>query len=205
MADPDEETAPVELATVEANALGARLRALRLASGLSLRGLAKKLDITPSAVSQIELGLMQPSVNRLLAIVTVLDIPLSEVFRSSAPVETHPAGPLITRGTLTDPVLLEDGVIFRRLSPGPVEGIDFFESTYPPLSKASGQNDLLRHEGVEVGTVSVGSLTIEFETETVVLGPGDSITYSCATPHMIHNASATESAVATWLILHPRH
>ncbi len=170
---------------------------------MSLRGLAKKLEITPSAVSQIELGLMQPSVNRLLAMVTVLGVPLSDVFET-AEAEPLLTGHILARSGHHNIVKLDDGVLFRRLSPSAVDGIDFFESTYPPLSTASGQRSLMRHEGIEVGTVRQGELTIDFEAESVVLRVGDSISYPCADAHFIHNASTSESAIATWLILHPR-
>ena len=192
--------------TVQSAAVGSRLRELRENSGMSLRELARQLGITPSAVSQIERGAKQPSVNRLLAIVTALGVPLTDVFSGGVPASTDPAdtlrGRVITRRADTAPVELEDGVIFRRLSPGAIDGIDFFESIYPPLSRASSQNALLRHEGYEVGTVVSGQLTVEFENEIVVLSSGDSITFSCSDPHLIRNASAEATAVATWLIVH---
>jgi transcriptional regulator with XRE-family HTH domain len=187
--------------------LGARLRELREASGRSLRSVARELGITPSAVSQIERGSMQPSVNRLIAMVSALGVPLSEVFEETGSPTVPPpsalVGRVVVRRSQVAPVLLDDGVVFRRLSPGPVAGIDFFESVYPPLSKASTQNALLRHEGFEVGTVTAGEITIEFENETMVLGPGDSITFPCTDPHLIHNASRSVPAIATWLIVHP--
>jgi transcriptional regulator with XRE-family HTH domain len=197
---------PSALPPVKDTQLGARLRELRESSGMSLRALAKALGITPSAVSQIELGSKQPSVNRLIAIVNALGVPLSDVFDAAGSAgagDASPSGHVLTRRAQVPPVLLDDGVLFRRLSPGHVEGIDFFESTYPPLSKASAQHDLLRHEGFEVGTVTLGELTIEFASEVTVLGPGDSITFPCTDPHFIHNASADETAVATWLIVNP--
>jgi mannose-6-phosphate isomerase-like protein (cupin superfamily) len=88
------------------------------------------------------------------------------------------------------------------LSPGAIDGIDFFESIYPPLSRASSQNALLKHEGYEVGTIVTGQLTVEFENESVLLSSGDSITFLCSDPHLIRNASEETTAVATWLIVH---
>ena len=60
-----------------------------------------------------------------------------------------------------------------------------------------------RHEGYEVGTVTDGELTIEFENDVVTLAAGDSITFPCDRPHLIGNRSKTVTAVATWLIVHP--
>jgi len=43
-------------------ALGPRLRAIRLRHGVGLRELARRLDLSPSAVSRIETGKNQPSI-----------------------------------------------------------------------------------------------------------------------------------------------
>jgi transcriptional regulator with XRE-family HTH domain len=64
--------------------LGGRLRVLRLERGFGLRELAGRLGISVSAVSQIERGTLQPSVNRLLAIVSALGVPLARVFDEPA-------------------------------------------------------------------------------------------------------------------------
>lgn len=192
--------------TLDAEALGARLRTLRLASGLSLRELARALEISPSAVSQIERGVRRPSVSRLLAIVQVLGLPLADVFDEAGEPATKagdpdPAGFVLARSGASKPVTLGTGVVFRRLSPAHTAGVDFFESTYPPGSDASDMDDLITHEGYEVGTVVSGELTIQFPDERVVLRAGDSITFPCALPHRMGNAGAV-NAVATWLIVH---
>ncbi|GAA0961319.1 helix-turn-helix domain-containing protein [Frigoribacterium faeni] len=193
---------------LDAAALGARLRELRETRGLSLRSLAGELGISPSAVSQIERGARRPSVSRLLTIVQVLGVPLADVFdsdRVSAPAEdgaAPPRGVVVARAGEARPVVLDDGVVFRRLSPGNLRGVDFFESTYPPGSSATGVNDLITHEGYEVGTVVSGELTIDFPDERVSVGTGDSVTFPCDLPHRLGNLGAVD-AVATWLIVHP--
>jgi transcriptional regulator with XRE-family HTH domain len=196
-------------------ALGGRLRALRKESGLSLRDLARALDISPSAVSQIERGVRRPSVSRLLAIVQVLGRPLADVFDEpgaaageGAPAVAavavgpqDPAGYVLARAGAARPVELGTGVVFRRLSPAHTTGVDFFESTYPPGSTATDVNALITHEGYEVGTVVSGELTIDFPDERVVLRAGDSITFPCELPHRMGNTGGV-AAVATWLIVH---
>src|SRR4029078_2359163 len=52
--------------------LGTRLRVELERRGLSLRELARRLEVSPSLVSQIETGKTQPSVRTLYAIVTEL-------------------------------------------------------------------------------------------------------------------------------------
>ena len=186
--------------------LGARLRELREQSGRSLRSLASELEISASALSQIERGAMQPSVNRLLAIVTALDVPLAEVFedRPVAAVAHAPHDRVVVTRAAAQPerVELGTGVVYRRLSPSHMQGVDFFESSYPPHSSGDEQAVLHTHEGYEVGNVTQGTLTIRFAEESVELGPGDSITYPSRTPHLISNPH-DETAVAVWLIVHP--
>jgi transcriptional regulator with XRE-family HTH domain len=196
-----------ELAAVDSERLGQRLRELRLGAGMSLRALARELGISPSAVSQIERGTMRPSVSRLIAYVSAIGVPLAAVFDAEGtPEEAARELPHIERFAIrraweASPIRLGGSVAFRRLSPLPIPGVEFFESTYPPGSVSTEHGQFLRHEGYEVGTVTQGELTIEFETEVVTLAEGDSITYSCDRPHIIGNRSETETAVATWLIL----
>ena len=80
----------LDLDALTAESLGARLRELRTASGVSLRALAARLGISPSAVSQIERGVMRPSVSRLIAYVGAIDVPLSAVFETG--IEKAPEG-----------------------------------------------------------------------------------------------------------------
>ncbi len=200
-----------DIEALTSESLGARLRELRLGSGISLRSLAARLGISPSAVSQIERGTMRPSVSRLIAYVSAIGVPLAAVFETG--LEKEPEGPddpgdgtephryAIRRSWEVAPIRLGGGVTFRRLSPVPTPGVEFFESVYPPNSSSNIHGRLLKHEGYEVGTVTAGELTIDFESDVVTLAVNDSVTFPCARPHLISNRSGTVTAVATWLIV----
>jgi transcriptional regulator with XRE-family HTH domain len=211
-------TSEVDLEALTAESLGARLRELRTGAGVSLRALAGRLGISPSAVSQIERGVMRPSVSRLIAYVGAIGVPLSAVFEAGAEKPAEGSAPAravveardgdqyqfaIRRAWEVAPIQLGGGVTFRRLSPVPTAGVEFFESAYPPGSMSNAHGELLRHEGYEVGTVTAGELTVDFDTDVVTLAAGDSITFPCSRPHLISNRSATVTAVATWLIVNP--
>src|SRR5581483_7280097 len=71
--------------------LGQRLRAAREAHGISLRALAKQIEVSPSFISQVELGRAKPSVRTLYALVTALGISLDDVMTDEEP----PAVPLV--------------------------------------------------------------------------------------------------------------
>ena len=68
-----------------------RLRAEREHRGISLRELARRLDISPSAISQIETGRARPSVATLWAIVTELGMSLDDLF-AGRPLVYRPSG-----------------------------------------------------------------------------------------------------------------
>jgi transcriptional regulator with XRE-family HTH domain len=216
-------TSEPDLEALTPKALGARLRDLRQDTGVSLRTLAGRLGISPSAVSQIERGVMRPSVSRLIAYVSAIGVPLAAVFETGiekpregdglggaadTAAESAMASPgqfqfAIRRSWEVASLQLGGGVLFRRLSPVPTPGVEFFESTYPPGSMSNVHGELLRHEGYETGTVTAGELTIDFDTDVVTLAAGDSITYPCSRPHLLSNRSTTVTAVATWLIVNP--
>jgi transcriptional regulator with XRE-family HTH domain len=72
--------------------MGARLRAKRLASGISLRQFARDLEVSASFISQLETGKAQPSVATLFAICSALDITTDELFESEDAAERSDAG-----------------------------------------------------------------------------------------------------------------
>ena len=65
---------------LEGSKVGSRLRAERERRGIGLRELARRVGVSPSLVSQIELDRVNPSVSTLYAIVTELGMTMSDVF-----------------------------------------------------------------------------------------------------------------------------
>ena len=76
-------------------AVGEAVRRLREQQGLSLRGLASATDFSPSFISQLENGLVSPSIASMERIVGSLGISLGEFFASL----TSGEGGLVVRST----------------------------------------------------------------------------------------------------------
>ncbi|MGN6243458.1 MAG: helix-turn-helix domain-containing protein [Motilibacteraceae bacterium] len=74
---------PIEVSAPEepGGGLGARLRAVRQRSGLSLREVARQLGVSPSFVSQLENGKSQPSVATLYSLSQLLGVSIDELFK----------------------------------------------------------------------------------------------------------------------------
>ena len=192
--------------------IGSRLRRLRLGTGRSLASVAQELGISSSALSQMETGALQPSVNRLVELVGVLGVPVSAIFDDAdifeRPVERESGGAaepipgvlVSATESLGGIAHLGQGVTYRRLSPVALPGVDLFESTYPPGTSSSLDGAMLVHEGYETGSVVSGALSFEFSEGSVQLGAGGSLSFLATRPHRVVNAT-DEIAVAVWLTL----
>lgn len=65
-------------------ALGQRMRAAREAEGIGLRELARRIECSPGLVSQVENGLVTPSVATLYAMTTEIGVPIDELLSGVA-------------------------------------------------------------------------------------------------------------------------
>lgn len=196
--------------------LGGNLRRARLERGLSLRALARLLEVSPSLVSQIETGRIQPSVRTLYAIVSQLGVSLDEVFQLDGPEKTTPSdngaglppevpqvqdgGRFVQRASERSAIDLETGVRWERLTTHDVRGVEFLYVVYPPGSESAPADALVRHSGRELGFVRTGELTVTLGFEEYVLGPGDSVSFESTLPHRLHNAGS-EVVTAVWIVL----
>ncbi|HEY7623147.1 MAG TPA: XRE family transcriptional regulator [Solirubrobacteraceae bacterium] len=190
--------------------VGQRLRSERERRGLSLRELARRLAISPSALSQIETGRSRPSVGTLYAIVTELGISLDELFGSpraaaAAAPESGAAGvsgaSLVQRRDSRKQLDLESGVRWERLTPTAEPDADFLLVRYEVGGASSREGTHMRHMGREYGVVLSGRLrvTIGFDEEEYELGPGDSIAFESSRPHRLENAG-DEPVEAIWFV-----
>lgn len=196
------------MGTTDAAQIGARLRKLRLEAGRSLASVAEAVGISSSALSQIETGAMQPSVNRLIEIVAEVGVPVSAIFDDHEvlhpkAVESGSSEPIPgVRVTVADKdaATLGQGVVYRRLTPVALTGIDLFETVYPPGTSSSIDGAMLVHDGYEMGAVQKGTLRFEFTEGAVDLRAGSSIAFWATRPHRVVNESA-KPASAIWLTL----
>ena len=195
--------------------LGERIRAERTARGLSLRELARRLEVSPSLVSQIETGKIQPSVRTLYAIVSELGVSMDEVFgqgepeRPTAPSEIADRVETLFSGGSEGPVQragsrrvidLEAGVSWERLTTRNERDVEFLFTVYPPGGESAPADALVRHTGREFGIVLEGQLGITIGFEDYRLGPGDSVFFDSAVPHRLYNVGE-ETVRAVWVVL----
>jgi transcriptional regulator with XRE-family HTH domain len=193
------------------SALGPRLRAIRVRRGVGVRELARRLDLSPSAISQIETGKMQPSVRTLYALASEFGTTVDEVLfdhappdrLSPAPPNSSPAaaepGLSVQRAAGRPAITLNSGVTWERLMFWADEDVEFIEATYAPGGASAPDDALVRHSGHEFGHVLSGTLRVVVGFDEVVLRPGDSITFPSSTPHRLSNEGG-EAVRAIWVV-----
>jgi transcriptional regulator with XRE-family HTH domain/quercetin dioxygenase-like cupin family protein len=203
--------------------IGTHLRAARLARGITLREMSRRVGISPSFVSQVELGKAKPSLGTLYGFLSELDLSLDELMFTSGPhSETKPIPkvaptslPNLLGGVEFDPMWANEeyasqiwsehpliqmkGVTWRRLtSDDPM--VDFLHVTYEPGSESCPMDHLMRHEGHEYGHIISGHLRVQVGFETYEMQPGDAINFPSTTPHRLYNVGSV-ACTSIWVVV----
>jgi transcriptional regulator with XRE-family HTH domain len=195
-----------------ASELGPRLRAVRLRQGIGLRELARRLDLSPSSISQIETGKIRPSVSTLYALASEFGVTVDELlFDEPRLLRGSTIKPARDALSLNEPKLtvqraderpminLSSGVQWERLMLWADEDVEFLEATYEPGGASSPDDSFVRHSGHEFGFVLSGTLRVIVGFDEFVLEPGDSITFPSTTPHRLSN-DGPETVRAVWVV-----
>jgi transcriptional regulator with XRE-family HTH domain len=190
--------------------IGPRLRHERQRQGVSLRKLAARLDISPSALSQIELGHSRPSVRTLYAIVTELDISMDQLLSDDQRSAGGPEGveteadarpvQIVTRLKDRKRLDFDTGAHWERLNPPGDRAVDVQEAVYEVGGASCPPGMYMRHEGREYGVILSGRLKVAVGLDEYVLEPGDAICFDSQTPHRLETVG-DEPVRAMWFVI----
>lgn len=197
--------------------LGPRLKEIRLESGLSLREVARQLDVSPSFVSQIENGKSQPSVATLYSFARLLGVPVDVLFESQwngkVANEAKPDAETVSRNTFETPsdawdesgarisavnssnrsqITMDSGVQWARLAATSEKSVNFMEIIYEPGSQSNGSGELIVHEGYEYGYALEGEIEVTIGDLILTLSKGHSIGFDSSIPHKFRNIGTVD-------------
>ena len=194
-----------ETGTLDASKIGGRLRAERERRGISLRELARRVGVSPSLVSQIELDRVNPSVSTLYALVTEVGMTMSDVFGDSRPSDRGAAPASSADGLAERPetrrvVNLASGVRWERLTPQSDRDVEFLYVTYPVGAESCPEDALMTHGGREYGYVVSGTLGVRVGFDEYELQPGGSIAFDSSSPHRLWTIG-DEAVHAVWVVI----
>jgi len=191
--------------TFEPSKVGSRLRLERERRKISLRELARRVGVSPSLVSQIELDRVNPSVSTLYALVTELGMTMSDVFGDTQQTTRVVRAPRDGDGPVTRPgvrrvINLASGVRWERLTPHSDPDVEFLHVVYPVGAESCPEDALVTHGGREYGYVSSGTLGVRVGFDEYELGPGASIAFDSSSPHRLW-AIGDEPVHAIWVVI----
>jgi transcriptional regulator with XRE-family HTH domain len=185
----------------EPSKVGGRLRAERERLGISLRELARRVGVSPSLVSQIELDRVNPSVSTLYAIVTELGMTMSDVFGDSRGERVVQRGDGLVESPDTRRVInLASGVRWERLTRESDRDVEFLYVVYPVGAESCPADALMTHGGREYGYVSSGTLGVQVGFEEYELDKGGSIAFDSSSPHRLWTIG-DEPVHAIWVVI----
>ena len=160
-------------------AVGPRLKRLRLRRDVTLAALAEQTGISVSTLSRLEAGLRRPTLEQLLPLARAHGLTLDEL------VDAPPTGdPRIH----LRPIASGDGSTILPLTRRP-GGIQAYKFVLPTGDDAR-EPELRTHEGYDWVYVLNGALRLVLGEHDLILQPGDAAEFDTRTPHWFGATSA---------------
>ena len=173
--------------------IGQKIRDLRNNERMTLGELAAKVNVSPSLISQLERGGVNPSISLLKSIADALEVPLFSLFDKEENKVEEPSPLMMSKERK---VVTTGRVHFNLLSRNYDLGCEFIYNEWPPGSSTGKEKYV--HEGIECGLLLEGELEVELGDRTYHLKPGDSITYRSDIPHRLNNRGK-KTAKGVWV------
>ncbi|TGB16033.1 XRE family transcriptional regulator [Streptomyces sp. MZ04] len=160
------------------DAVGPQLRALRRDRGITLAGLAATTGVSESTLSRLESGQRRPSLELLLPLARIYDVPLDDLV--GAPRTGDPRIHLKP--------IKRFGMTFVPLSrrPGGVHAFKMLIPAQPRPLEPTPQT----HEGFEWLYVLNGRLRLVLGERDLTLPPGEAAEFDTSLPHWLGSADA---------------
>jgi len=176
-----------------------RIKENRLKKKFTLEELAKRTNLSASFLSQIERGVVYPSLHSLKRIATALDVKLDYFFKEEHLERTRS----IVRKDKRERFFLKDSKALVEIlnSSGIEVSMEPLVFTLEP--KGHTGKHLSIHEGGEFGFVLAGEIKVQIGKESYTLQEGDSICFNSMLPHSFRNIGNGQAKVL-WVILSPR-
>jgi transcriptional regulator with XRE-family HTH domain len=177
--------------------LGADLRALRKARGLTLVDLAETLDRSVGWMSQVERNKSEPALDDLRKLARALDVSVSSLFRVKT-TEPSEAGIVVRSGARRPIGSREAGLVEELLSPDLTDDFEMVHSTF----EAGAVMDVpISRPTQEVAYIVSGKFHLWVGDKMFELSKGDSVrirgeAYRWANPF-------SEPCIAIWVIAPP--
>jgi transcriptional regulator with XRE-family HTH domain len=177
---------------------GRRLREIRLQRDLSLQEVASNAGISASMLSQLERGIVVPSLLTLHALAEYFNIALSDLFIESPSV---PRGQVLAKKDRPVIRLPGSDATYELLSTGPRRSMQVIEVILAPGGSTAGAPDHgLTHTGEECIVVISGTVSVSIGGERFVLRRGDSLYFDATLSHRYEAMGKSEAHLLATMV-----
>lgn len=176
----------------DSKVIGARVKALREASGLSLRDLAERSGVSAPMLSQVERGETSPTLTVAARIAAGLELRLSQLLRlDEAESVTIVRASQGARGG--NPKRRHRFEVLTAAQPG--QRVEVSRHTLAPAGTTGAPDDPPMHEpgSRETAIVESGELVLVCDGVRYRLLAGDCVTFDADLPHRFENATAADA------------
>jgi transcriptional regulator with XRE-family HTH domain len=175
--------------------VGAKLRGLRQARGLSLDQVAQAVGVNKSFVSKLERDAVAPSIGTLLRYCDAVGIRPGSLF-------DPPPANLVRRSERRKIDLGGKGLSEEIISGDGQDQMMALMSDIAP-GGGSGPEPYTLRSAADLVHVLAGRLEVVVDNVTYLLEAGDTLTFPPTLPHSFRNPSDTEVAHTFWVIVPP--
>ncbi len=169
--------------SLSAARIGAQVKALRMAAGLSAGQLAFASEISASMLSRIERGLVSPSVETLERLAQGLHVPVARFFGDQAR-RADFCHVRAGQGLVVDRIGAVEGYRYELLGHS-LSGNLFVEPYLVTLLPGAGPYVIFQHPGLKFLHFLSGLVTYRYCAKSVKVGAGDTLLFDATALHGI--------------------
>jgi transcriptional regulator with XRE-family HTH domain len=181
------------MSTVDPTAIGARVKALRESSALSLRDLSSRSGVSAPMLSQVERGETSPTLAVAARIAAGLELRLSQLLR----LDEDGAVTIVRAGERQHGGNARRGHRYEVLTAAqPGQRAELSRHTLAAGGATGAPDDPPMHEpgSRETALVQRGALVLVCDGERHELAEGDCVTFDADLPHHFENPTAEEAS-----------
>jgi transcriptional regulator with XRE-family HTH domain len=161
--------------------VGSRIRMLRGGKGLSLRKAATISGMSPSLLSQIETGKVNPSLSTLRKIAQAIDVPVFYLVLDGS----YQTSGVIKKAQRRLVVFPKGGLQYEIIHSNLQKQMGIHIGTLKPGGMTS--EEPLSHQGEECIIILDGKMHVEIRETTTILEAEDSFYFDSSIPHRLYN------------------
>jgi transcriptional regulator with XRE-family HTH domain len=177
----------------ESAQLGQRIRELRLKAKMTLTELAKATGVSIGTLSQLERGLVSPTVRTVFTVGNALGVAPAWLIDPKQGNGHGNEAMFIVRANRRQRFLESGGVRKDIASPPSSERLRGFFMVIEPGCGSGAQP--YAHSGEEIGFILSGTLELQIEERSFTLNEGDCFAFSSVRPHQFSNVGPRPASV----------